>query len=67
MRAVMPTEQMDAMITERDSRRRARASGADLGLRELAAALSDPQRPLSIRVTQGDATLTLTGKRTSAT
>ncbi|HWK61561.1 MAG TPA: hypothetical protein VNT00_09080 [Eoetvoesiella sp.] len=65
LRAVMPGEQMDAMIVDRDSRRRARAGGADLGLRELAAALSDPQRPLSIQVAQGDATLTLTGRRTA--
>jgi oxaloacetate decarboxylase alpha subunit len=67
LRAVMPGEQMDAMIVDRDSRRRARADGADLGLRELAAALSDPQRPLSIQVAQGDATLTLTGRRTAPT
>ncbi|WP_397475898.1 hypothetical protein [Pusillimonas sp.] len=64
LRAVMPAEQMDAMIQEREGARRARASGSDTGLRELASALSDPQRPLSIRVMQGDATLTLSGRRT---
>ncbi|ROT45785.1 pyruvate/oxaloacetate carboxyltransferase [Pusillimonas sp. NJUB218] len=65
MRAVMPTEQMDAMVAKRNSLRRARAHGASLGLRELALALSDPQRPLSIQISQGDTTLTLTGKHTS--
>lgn len=64
LRAVMPGEQMDEMVHARESQQRARSAGGDFGLRELAAALSDPQRPLSIRVSQGDTTLSLSGRRT---
>lgn len=63
LRAVMPDGQVDAMVSQRDGRRRIKSSGGDIGLKELASALSDPQRPLSIYVRQGDTTLSLSGRR----
>jgi oxaloacetate decarboxylase alpha subunit len=58
LRAVMPTEQVDAMVNQRGQR-------GDLALRELAQKLSDPQRPLTLQVQFGDARLTLKGGRTN--
>jgi hypothetical protein len=56
----MPAEQVDAMVAARD---RAGAGGSITSLKALAAALADPQRPLSISVRQGDAVFTLQGAR----
>jgi oxaloacetate decarboxylase (Na+ extruding) subunit alpha len=58
LRALMPAEQMDAMVTSRD---RASVGGHSPSLKALAAALGDPQRPLSISVRQGDEVFTLQG------
>jgi oxaloacetate decarboxylase (Na+ extruding) subunit alpha len=60
LRALMPAEQMDAMVAARE---RASSGAPDTALKALAAALSDPQRPLSISVRQGDAVFTLQGAR----
>jgi len=58
LRALMPAEQVDAMVRERTS-----AHGGVAGLRELAAALSAPQRPFSISVTSGNTSFSMTGRR----
>lgn len=58
LRALMPAEQVDAMVQER-------SRPADRSLRALAQALADPQRPLSVHITQGEARFTLRGSRTS--
>jgi len=60
LRALMPAEQVNAMVAAREQ---AGAAGRSDALKALAAALADPQRPLSIRVSQGDATFTLRGSR----
>lgn len=59
LRALMPANQVDAMVQER-----ARSRSSSLGLRELSSALSDRQRPLSISIRYGGATLSLRGSRT---
>jgi len=64
LRALMPADQVDGMVA---ARARARGTGATGGLAELAAALGDRQRPLSIAVTQGDARFSMTGRRTAST
>lgn len=65
LRSLMPGDQVDAMVNERSSRERARSHGGSLGLRELAGALSDRQRPLSLSLQFGGATLTLRGSQTA--
>jgi oxaloacetate decarboxylase (Na+ extruding) subunit alpha len=60
LRALMPAEQVNAMVAAREQ---AGTAGRSDSLKALAAALADPQRPLSIRVSQGDATFTLRGSR----
>ena len=60
LRALMPAEQMDAMVASRD---RASVGGHSQSLKALAAAFGDPQRPLSISVRQGDEVFTLQGAR----
>jgi oxaloacetate decarboxylase alpha subunit len=60
LRALMPAEQVDAMVA---ARHRAGAVGNGTSLKALATALADPQRPLSISVRQGDAVFTLQGAR----
>ena len=61
LRALMPANQVDAMVQER-----ARSRSGSPGLRELASALSDRQRPLSISIQYGGAALSLRGSRTPA-
>jgi oxaloacetate decarboxylase alpha subunit len=58
LRAVMPAEQVDAMTGARGQRQRGSAS-----LRELAAALADPRRPLTLSIESGGARFTLSGRR----
>jgi len=55
LRAVMPAEQVDAMVA-------ARARPPEQSLQKLFAALTDRDRPLSIRVSQGDAVFSLQGE-----
>jgi len=62
LRALMPADQVDAMVAGRSRASRAAAAGGPPGLRELARALGDPQRPLSIRVTRGNEVFSMTGK-----
>lgn len=58
LRALMPAEQVGAMIDERE---RHGAATRDRSLQDLAKALSDPRRPLSISVAHGDTLLSLRG------
>jgi oxaloacetate decarboxylase (Na+ extruding) subunit alpha len=53
LRAVMPAEQVDAMVAERDK-------GRDGGLRALLRALEDSRTTSSVSVTQGGATISIT-------
>lgn len=55
LRAVMPAEQVDAMVGER-------GRGGDRSLRALARLLDDRDRPLSVYVSQGGARLSLQGR-----
>ncbi len=57
LRAVMPAEQVDAMVGER-------ARGGDRTLRELARLLDDRDRPLSVSVTSAGASFSLSGRAT---
>lgn len=63
LRCLMPGGQVDAMVKERASRERARSLGGSLGLRELSLALGDRQRPLSVCIRYGGATLEMHGSR----
>lgn len=58
LRAVMPAEQVDAMLAERSMR-------GDRSLRELARMLDDRARPLSVSVSAGGARFTLNGHVTT--
>lgn len=60
LRAVMPAEQVDAMVDER-------SRAGDRSLRTLARLLEDRNRPLSMSVTQGGASFTLRGRATGGT
>ncbi|MEW9586157.1 hypothetical protein [Paraburkholderia sp. DGU8] len=63
LRALMPADQVAAMVAERASAKRAVSAGGSSGLRELATALSAPQGPLSISIHCGGATFEMTGRR----
>jgi oxaloacetate decarboxylase alpha subunit len=63
LRALMPADQVNAMTAERANRARTLAHGGSLGLRELADALSDRQRPLTVSIQHGGATFELRGRR----
>lgn len=62
LRALMPAEQVDAMVKQRAQG----GNSATRPLRALAEALSDPQRPLSLQLRHGDALFSLTGSRGGA-
>ena len=57
LRAVMPAEQVDAMVEERQR-------PGDRSLRELAKLLDDRDRPLSVSVSRGGARFSLRGRAT---
>ncbi|MCW5653683.1 hypothetical protein [Hydrogenophaga sp.] len=63
LRALMPAGQVDAMVSERGRAQRLQATGQPAGLADLARALGDRQRPLSIAITQGSTTWALSGSR----
>lgn len=58
LRALMPAEQVGAMVEQRQ-----RKGGRGSGLKALAEALSDPQRPLSVSYSDGSSMLSLRGGR----
>lgn len=64
LRALIPAEQMDAMVVERERRS---TGTSDRSLKALAHALSDPKRPLSVSVAQGDAVFSLRGSKLAKT
>ncbi|MCC4116687.1 pyruvate/oxaloacetate carboxyltransferase [Aromatoleum toluclasticum] len=62
LRALMPAEQVGAMVDERERRR---AGGDGASLKALAEALRDPQRPLSVSFSRGDTSFFLRGGRSA--
>lgn len=62
LRALMPAEQVGAMIEERA---RGARGGDGASLKTLAQALRDPQRPLSVSFSEGDTSFFLRGGRSA--
>lgn len=62
LRALMPGDQVDAMVRQRE----ARAGGAGGSLQSLARVLADAKRPLTVQIGSGGARFTLTGARSDA-
>ena len=62
LRALMPAEQVGAMVDERERERNGMGT-RDRSLKALAQALGDRKRPLSVSVTHGDSLFSLRGSK----